>query len=388
MAKLVTCNGNEAVAYAFMHVDPDVAGVFPITPSTSVAEKLAAMSASGDINTEVIHVEGENSALTVCIAASAAGARAVTATNSQGWLYMAQQVWQASGMRRPLVVPIATRQIGGPLNIWGSHSDVMALRDGGWIMRFAKDVQEVYDFTVQAFPNAEDPGVRLPHIVAYDGFTISHTSTQIQIADRDQVSKFVGPYIEPYSLLDPEVHCLHGAPVTPQNFMEVERAKNIAMQNALSVIQSNASKFSEEFWPTSVHLEEYELYDAEYVVVVMGGSSGVVKAAVKEARAEGLPVGMLRVITYRPFPTQEVHALLSGLRGVVVLDRATSIGAPQSPLATDVAVSVGKDVDRFIGCVFGLGGRDLQVSDVQAALTAIQNEEHDTRLPMYLNTRM
>lgn len=394
MSKTVFCDGNKAVSIALQHVNPDFAATFPITPSTKVAEMLAAMAADGTIDTEVILAPGENDALAICIAASAAGARTVTATNSQGFLYMAQQLWQAAGMRRPIVIADAMREIAAPLNIWGSHSDVMALRDCGWIIRIAKDQQEVYEFMLQAFPTAEHPEVGLPMIVGYDGFTLSHTSAPVTVADRERVQRFVGEFDERYSLLDTERSVMHGSPVLPNCFMEVKRAQHEAMEISARVILEVAERFTSQFWKTQGHVESYCLEDADRAVVIMGGSSGIVRSAVDQLRATGERVGMLRVVTYRPFPTALIREMIGrsdSLQSIAVLDRAVSIGAPAGPLASDVMSALLSGAcrsPRLVGCTYGLGGRDLRVVDVKDVFDMLKGSSVvPSIMPHYINVR-
>lgn len=393
--RTVIANGNEMAALALRHVDPDVMALYPITPSTAAAELVSGWVSDGAMTTELILTEGENSALTACVAASAAGARTATITCSQGLLYMAQQVFIASGMRRPVVLAIATREVSAPLNIHGGHSDVMAFRDSGAVMLFAKNHQEIYDKTLQAFAIGEHPDVMLPVFVCYDGFLLSHTSVENTIlSDNDLgvLRTYLGTYAPRNALLDTDHPSMHGALVLPDHFMEIKRAQRFATEQAARVITDVAKSFSEQFWETSGLVEAYQLDDAERVIVIMGGSFGTVKRAVDRARASGIRAGVLRIVSYRPFPTELVRAQLCDAHAIAVLDRSDSFGGPTAPLAGDIRSALAHQAfsPPVLGYVYGLGGRELRTEDVMQLLLhdlADPASRLDLCEPTYINVR-
>jgi pyruvate ferredoxin oxidoreductase alpha subunit len=364
----VAATGNYAAAYAARDADIDVVAVYPITPQVQIAEKLAEMIANGELDAEMIHVESEHSAMSAVIAAAATGARTFTATSSQGLELMHEMLWIAAGLRQPVVMAVATRALSAPINIWNDYTDVISARDTGWIILFSENVQEVYDNVIQAFRIAEHPDVLLPVMVALDGYILSHTVEPMYRIPRDEVLDYAPKRPRGYRpVLDPDKPVTMGVLAAPNWYYEIKRQQAEAMRASKKVIVEAGREFGRRFGRYYDLLEPYMLDDAEYVMVSMGATASLVKAAVRRLRREGLKVGAVKVRVYRPFPADELAKMLEGVKAVAVLDRAIAFGGPsEGPLFSDVAVALavrGISIP-MVGFVHGLGGRDIFVRDV------------------------
>src|SRR5579863_7018866 len=313
--------GSQAVAAAVAMCRPEVICAYPITPQTHIVEALSAMVKKGEMNAEFLNVESEFAALSVAIGASATGARAYTATASQGLLYMSEAVYNTAGLGLPIVMTVANRAIGAPINIWNDHSDAMSQRDAGWLQLYAETNQEALDLHIQAFRIAERLSV--PVMVCMDGFLLTHASERADLPDPDQVDAFL-PRYDPRQVLDPDEPVSIGAMVGPEAFTEVRYLAHERMQQALQVIPAVAAEFGTQFGRDSGGLvRPYLTDDAEIVVVALGTAKDVVD----ELRAGGLRVGVLGITSFRPFPDQAIRdALTEANRHLVVLERALSPG--------------------------------------------------------------
>ena len=368
-------DGNLMAAKAIVHADTDVVAVYQITPSTQVSEHVAEFKRSGEFPGEVRVLHGEIEAFSACYTASQCGARVAGPSCSQGLAYASELLHAMPGARCPDVIIAANREISAPINIHAGHSDVMPFRDSGAIMFFAKNAQEVYDFTLLAFKIGEDLRIQLPVWVNYDGFEISHTTVINKIQNEkgiEEFRKYLGIYHRPCSMLDMEHPHATGGLVLPNAFMEAKFALVDAMEKAPTVIKEATDFYSKNFWPVHSFIEEYEMEDADYAIVTMGSRFGTVKEAVKQARANGEKVGALRVVSFRPFPVDLVRKALQGKKAVAVLDRSGVYGSAMPPLCEDVATSLTNTtrapfVRSFID---SLGGRVLTV---EQALEIIQS---------------
>jgi pyruvate ferredoxin oxidoreductase alpha subunit len=370
--------GGEAVAEAMRQIDPDVVPVYPITPQTPIIQGFAKFVADGKAHGELVDVESEHSAMSAAIGSALAGARTMTATSSQGLALMAEVVYIAAAMRAPIVMALGNRALSGPINIHCDHSDSMLIRDSGVVQLFAENAQEAYDLTILATRLAEHPDVLLPVLVCQDGFTITHSAEPVALLDDDDVSAFVGEYELSRPLLDVGRPATHGPFAMPDYYFELRRQQISALERALEVLPEIALDFEPLSGRTYGALEGYCLDGAERVVVALGSSAGTVKDVVDELRDDGDPVGLLRVVSFRPFPAAQVDALLRDVRAVIVLDRAASPGGA-APLLAEVAAAVrGRGVDVF-GHVYGLGGRDLHPEDVHDVFSG--------RAPAYVGLR-
>ncbi|MGZ4410917.1 MAG: pyruvate ferredoxin oxidoreductase [Gaiellaceae bacterium] len=364
--KLQLLTGGEAVAQAMCQIDPDVMPVYPITPQTPIIQVFARLVANGKATTEIVNVESEHSAMSATISAALAGARSMTATSSQGLALMAEMVYIAAGMRAPLVMAMGNRALSAPLNIHCDHSDSMLVRDSGAIQLFAESAQEAYDLMVMAPRVAEHPDVLLPVLVCQDGFTITHSAEPVEMIADELVKAFVGDYDVPFALLDVQHPMTMGAFALPDYYFELRQHLVAAMKQAEGVIEEVTADFRERFGRGAGLLEAYALDGAERVVVAMGSTAGAVKDIVDELRAKGEKVGLLRIVSYRPFPAEQIRAALAGAKTVIVLDRSDAPGAFPS-LHAEIATALYGSGIELQPHVFGLGGRELLPDEARAA---------------------
>jgi pyruvate ferredoxin oxidoreductase alpha subunit len=359
--------GGEAVAHALCQIDPDVMAVYPITPQTPIIQVFAKLVANGKAQTEIVNVESEHSAMTATIAAALSGARAVTATASQGLALMAEMVYIAAGMRAPLVMAMGNRALSAPINIHADHSDAMMVRDSGAIQLFAENAQEAYDLMVMAPRVAEHPDVLLPVLVGQDGFTITHSAEPVEMLPDELVKQFVGDYDVPFRFLDVEHPLTLGAFALPDYYTELREQLVAAMAHGERVIVEVAEDFRSRFGRGFGLFEGYRLDDAERVVVAMGSSCGTIKDVVDQLRDRGEQVGLLKIVSYRPFPASQIRAALAGAKTVIVLDRSDAPGAVPS-LHAEVATALYGSGIELRAHVFGLGGRELVPEEARQAI--------------------
>jgi pyruvate ferredoxin oxidoreductase alpha subunit len=357
-AQLLT--GGEAIVEAMCQIDPDVVPVYPITPQTPIIQGYAKAIADGKAHGEMVNVESEHSAMSAAIAAAVAGARTMTATSSQGLALMAEVVYIAASMRAPVVMALGNRALSGPINIHCDHSDSMLIRDSGAIQLFAESAQEAYDLTVLAPRLAEHPDVLLPVIVCVDGFTITHSAEPVSLLEDEQVRDFVGEYRIPHPLLDLSNPTTQGPFAMPDYYYELRRQQADAIDGALTLFEELGRELGAQTGRMLSAVEQYRVDGAERVLVCLGSTAGTVKDVVDELRERGEAVGLLRICSYRPFPTSEIAEVLDAAAEIVVLDRADSPGGTPA-LAVEVAYAVGPVRSH----VYGLGGRELHPGDIR-----------------------
>ena len=367
-------SGNEAAATAMKQINPDVVAAFPITPSTEIPQYFSTFVANGSVDTEFVAVESEHSAMSACIGAESAGARAMTATSANGLSLMWEMIYIASSLRLPIVLSLVNRAVSGPLNIHCDHSDAMGVRDSGWIMLFSENNQEAYDNLLMAHRIAENENVMLPLMVCQDGFITSHSIENIELEDDEKVKEFVGTYKPKHYLLNDKEPIAVG-PLDLQGFLFEHKAQQAeAMKNAKEVIL----KVSEEFekW-TGRHyglFEEYKLNDAEIAIVCMNSTAGTTKFVIDELRNKGIKAGLLKLRVYRPFPGKEIANALSHLKAIAVLDKADSLNAIGGALYSDVASSMYTENIHvpMVNYIYGIGGRDTKSTDIESVFTDLQ----------------
>ncbi|MFC8513259.1 pyruvate ferredoxin oxidoreductase [Streptomyces sp. NPDC057257] len=349
--------GSRAVAESVACCRPEVIAAYPISPQTHIVEELSRLVKSGSLKPcEYVNVESEFAAMSMCIGASAAGARTYTATASQGLLYMVEALYNASGLGLPIVMTVANRAIGAPINIWNDHSDTMSQRDSGWIQLYARDNQEAADLHPQAFRLAEE--LSLPVMVCMDGFVLTHAWERIEVPEQSQVDAFLPPY-EPRQVLDPQDPVSIGAMVGPDAFTEVRYLAHAKQMQALDAIPRVAQEFRQVFGRHSGGLvHPYACEDAETIVVVLGSVFGTVCDVVDEMRARGVRIGALAITSFRPFPLDAVRAVLGRARQVVVLERALAVGIGGIVSANVRTALSGIQLDGHT-VVAGLGGRPI-----------------------------
>ena len=375
MAIFDRLSGNEAVAVAMRQINPDVMGAFPITPSTEIPQYFAQYVADGRVDTELVTVESEHSSMSVCIGASAAGGRAVSATSSAGLALMYELLYVAASSRLPIVLAVSTRALTGPININNDHSDAMGARDSGWIQIYAENNQEVYDNYIQAFPIAEDPEVRLPVMVCMDGFITSHAVENIELLEDPKVNGFVGEYNPEHYLLNKNGTLAVGPYDISNYYMEHKKQEAEAMKNAKAAILKTAGDFEALTGRKYGFFEEYRMEDAREAIVLIGSTAGTAKAAVDELRSQGKQVGLIKVRVFRPFPAEELAQALSRCRAVAVMDKVEGFSACGGPLFAETRSAL-YDLEnrpKTVGIVYGLGGRDVSTSDIKDVFARLEH---------------
>ena len=367
-------SGNEAAATAMKQINPDVVAAFPITPSTEIPQYFSTFVANGTVDTEFVAVESEHSAMSACIGAEAAGARAMTATSANGLSFMWEMIYIASSLRLPIVMSLVNRAVSGPLNIHCDHSDAMGVRDAGWIMLFSENNQEAYDNTLMANRIAEHKDVMLPLMVCQDGFITSHSIENIELVEDDKVKEFVGTYKPEHSLLNDKEPIAIG-PLDLQAYLFEHKAQQAeAMKNAKNVILEVAKDFEKMTGRKYGLFEEYKLDDAEIAIVCMNSTAGTTKAVVDELREKGVKAGLLKLRMFRPFPAEEIAEALQGLKAVAILDKADSLNSAGGALFEDVtsAMYVNKKQVPMVNYIYGIGGRDTTTMQIESVYNDLQ----------------
>ncbi|MDP2871248.1 MAG: transketolase C-terminal domain-containing protein [Bacillota bacterium] len=367
MAKRVALTGNEAVALAMKQINPDVVAAYPITPQTDIVQYFASFVADGQVSSQFVRVESEHSAMSATIGASAAGARAMTATSSQGLALMHEMLHIASSYRLPIVMPVVNRALSGPINIHCDHSDTMNARDTGWLHLYCEDVQEAYDNTFIAMRIAEHPDLLLPVMVCYDGFIISHSLENLIIEDDEVVRKFVGEYKPDRYLLDAANPYTVGPLALYDYFFEHKRQQAEAMFGAKRVVAEVSEAYARATGRGYGFLAPYRMDDAEVAIVVIGSTAGTARTAVDQLRRDGIKAGLVKIRVFRPAPVEEIVAALNPLKAVAVMDRADSFAGFGGPLFSEVRSWLyGRTGVPMANFIYGLGGRDVVVKDVLA----------------------
>ena len=359
--------GSHAVAEAVALCRPEVICAYPISPQTHIVEGLGELVKSGALTPcEFINVESEFAAMSVAIGASAAGARAYTATASQGLLFMAEAVFNASGLGLPIVMTVANRAIGAPINIWNDHSDSMSQRDCGWLQLFAENNQEALDLHIQAFRLGEE--LSMPVMVCMDGFILTHAYERIDMPSQAEVDAFLPPY-EPRQVLDPAEPVSIGAMVGPEAFMEVRYLAHAKQNQALLRIPQIADEFARRFGRTSGGLvRPYRCEDAETIVIALGSVIGTLKDTIDDLRASGMKIGVLGIQSFRPFPLAAVRAALQGAKRVVVLEKSFCVGLG-GIVSTDVRMALSGLQLHGYTVIAGLSGRAITKASLARTLT-------------------
>ena len=359
-------SGNEAAAIAMKQINPDVVAAFPITPSTEIPQYFSTFVSNGTVDTEFVAVESEHSAMSACVGAEAAGARAMTATSANGLSYMWEMIYIASSLRLPIVMSLVNRAVSGPLNIHNDHSDAMGVRDAGWIMLFSENNQEAYDNLIMAHRIAENKDVLLPLMVCQDGFITSHSIENIELIEDDKVKEFVGTYKPEHYLLNDKEPIAIG-PLDVQSYLfEHKYQQAEAMRNAKKVILDVSKDFEKMTGRKYSFFEEYRMEDAEIAVVCMNSTAGTTKTVVDELRKKGIKAGMVKVRVFRPFPAEEIAEALGNLKAVAIMDKADSLNAMGGALYEDVISSMytAKKQVPAVSYVYGIGGRDTTSNNI------------------------
>jgi pyruvate ferredoxin oxidoreductase alpha subunit len=352
-----------AVADAVKMCNVDVVAAYPITPQTHIVEHLAELVANGELDAEYIPVESEHSAMSACLGSSAAGARTFTATSSQGLALMNEVVYVAAPMRLPIVMAVANRALSAPLSIWGDHSDMMSIRDTGWIQIVVENGQQALDNTIISFRIAEDKNVLLPVMVHLDGFNLTHVIEPIMFPTQEDVDKYLPKNNFPFPL-NPDKPVSMGAFGAPAIYMEAKWAQEMNLRNSKKVILQAWDEFAKQFGRKYNPVEKYHSDGAKVLMLTMGSQGETASVAIDELRAEGMNIGQVRLRLWRPFPFDELREAVKDADVLIVLDRALSVGGPGGPVASEVKSALYNLAKRpkVVPFVISLGGRDTTVA--------------------------
>ncbi|MCW4048662.1 MAG: pyruvate ferredoxin oxidoreductase [Candidatus Bathyarchaeota archaeon] len=399
--RLMGLNGDEAVAYATKQVNPDVVAAYPITPQTIIVERFSEYVADGEVETEFVAVESEHSALSCSVGASAAGARAFTATAANGLALMWEILYIASSLRLPIVMAIANRALSGPINIHNDHSDSMGARDSGWIQIYCENAQEVYDASITAWRVAEHMKIQTPVMVCLDGFTLSHTMENVMTLPDEEIQKFIGERgfltVEGHMgegelRLNPEMPLTMG-PLDLQDFYFEHKMHQVeALKDSLEYIKDVDEEWAKLSGRKYEYVEPYLMEDAEMALIGMGSMMGTIRHMVDELRSEGVKAGMIKLRLFRPLPVEAIKKAVGDVPVLGVIEKAISFGAPASPLMEELMTSYYHDKEKpmMANYVVGLGGRDVSPDIIKQAYTSLEKIKETgkvERLSTYLGVR-
>jgi len=367
--------GSRAVAEAVKVCRPHVISAYPITPQTHIVENLSQMVADGELKAEFINVESEFGAASVILGASATGARAYSTTTSQGLLLMAEVLFNIAGLRLPVSITCANRSVSAPINIWNDHQDAMTVRDSGWIQLYAEDCQEAADMQLQAYRIGENPEVSLPVMVNMDGFILTHAFEPVELIDQKMADEFLPPY-KPTNYLTPKNPVTFGVLAEPQYYMETRYRLQQAIETAKQVIDEVASEFNRMFGRYAGGLvDKYRLEGAEIALVGMGSVVGTMREVVDHLREKGKKVGLLKIRAFRPFPKEAIYDSLQGMKKILVMEKALSLGLGGILLNEMKTVFYGKKKQpQICGFIVGLGGRDIPNQSIMEAVNKVESE--------------
>lgn len=352
-------DGNGAAVMAMKMARVKVISAYPITPQSTISEELSSLVGSNELDAQYVRVESEHTALSVATAAQLTGVRAATATASQGLALMHEVIGMTSGVRAPIVMPVVNRGLAAPWTLWCEHTDAMAERDMGWLQFYCQNVQEIYDLMLVAYKVAENEKVLTPAMVCLDGFFLSHSMQKIDIPEQEKVDEFVGEYKAKNSYLDtsdPMFICnLTGS----DEYTEMRYQQKVGMDNAVEVIEKVQKEFEEKFGRKLNIVEGYKTEDADAVLVALGSMCGTAKYVVDKMRADGKKVGLVKVVSFRPFPSKQLKAILDRKKVIGVFDRSVGFGSDGGPVWNETCSAMRNtncDIRSYIG---GLGGRDI-----------------------------
>lgn len=380
-------DGNMANAQALRQADVDVVAAYPITPSTPTVENYATMHANGYIDGEFVMVESEHAAMSGCVGAAAAGGRVATATSSQGLALMIEVLYQASGMRMPMVLCLVNRALAAPLNVNGDHSDLYLTRDSGWISIDAFSPQEAYDITLMSFKIGEHKDVRLPVISNQDGFMTSHTAQNVRTLPDEVANKFVGEYLQVNAMLDFSKPVTHGVQTEHDWHFEHKAKQHAALMASFSVIQDTFDEFEKISGRKYNMVETYGMEDAEVAIVCLGSTYESAMLAVDQMRAEGIKAGVVAPRLFRPFPLEKVAACLQNVKAVACMDRSAP-GGTVGALYNEVAGALFNTPARPVlkNLVYGLGGRDMTINELKNIFKNLTADANNGKLTGKIQT--
>jgi len=392
MSKIIALTGDQAAAEAMRQIEPDVVAAYPITPQTEIVMTFAQFVADGRVQTEMIPVESEHSAMSACVGAAASGARTMTATSANGLALMWEIVYIAASTRLAIVMPVVNRALSAPINIHCDHSDTMGTRDSGWLQIYCENNQEVYENIIMAVKIAEHKGILLPVMVCQDGFITSHAVEGIKVYDDKQVKAFIGDYRIDHSLLDVQSPVTYGPLDLQDYYFEHKRQQSEAMKNALKVIPQVFAEFKKHFGVEYDFIETYKLDDADVAIIALSSTAGTTKVVVDDLRGQGRKVGLLRPRVFRPFPGDKIVNALRGVKAVAILDRSDSFSGQGGPLFTEIRSGLLDESKSplTVNYIYGLGGRDINTEQINAVyedLEKVAKENKVKNLVNYLGVR-
>ncbi len=367
MSKIISVTGNHSASWAARTAVPAVIAAYPITPQTTIVEKIAEFVEKGDLKSEYVRVESEHSAMAACIGASALGLRTFTATSSHGLALMHEMLHWAGRARLPIVMPVVNRALGPPWNIWVDHTDTMSQRDTGWLQFYAANNQEVYDTVLMLFRICEDPHVLLPGMVALDAYILSHTFTSIEVYEPEEITDFLPSYEAGHWKLDPKDPMATGNIAGPEYYYELSYAIHEGFEAARRLIPKVETDFKKYFGRShGGFINTYQCDDAEVIFIALGTMGEEAQLAVDELREEGIAAGTARLRIFRPFPAEQLQKLARKTKAFVIADRSLTYGH-LGPLATEIRSALYRGGQNLPvqGFIAGLGGRDVRQSDIK-----------------------
>jgi pyruvate ferredoxin oxidoreductase alpha subunit len=364
----VSLTGNDAVGTAMAQINPDVVAAFPITPQTELMHKFAEFYADGKVNTELILVESEHSAMSAVVGSAAAGARSMTATSANGFALMWEIVYIAASLRLPIVMPVVNRALSGPINIHCDHSDTMGGRDSGWVQLFSENTQEIYDNVIMAVKIAEHKDILLPVMATFDGFIISHTQEVIDLLSNEEVQKFIGKKEMHHPLLDVNNPVTYGPLDLQDYYFEHKRQQVDAMLKVPAVVEEVAKDYAKLTGRKYDFIEIYGPEDAEVTLVALGSTAGTAKDVVDKLNDEGKKVNLVKIRMFRPWPHETIVKALKGKKAIGIMDRSDSYGAIGGPVFMEIRSSLMGEMKEDITAnyIYGLGGRDISAPEIES----------------------
>lgn len=397
MSKIIPLTGDQAAAEAMRQINPDVLAAYPITPQTEIVMTFAQFVADGLVDTEMIPVESEHSAMSCCVGAAAAGARVMTATCANGLALMWEVVYIAASNRLPIVMPVVNRALSAPINIHCDHSDSMGARDSGWLQIYCETPQEAYESIIAAIRIAEHKDVLLPVMVCQDGFITSHCLEGVEIFDDKAVKDFIGER-QPHSpLLDLNTPVTYGPLDLQDYYFEHKRQQILAIQNAKRVIPEVFAEFEKLCGKRYDFIEKYKMEDAEIAILALSSTCGTTRVVVDSLREKGIKAGLIKLHIFRPFPAEEIVQSCKNLKALAVLDRAESFSTHGGPVFNEVCSALFTDYRSpitdhplVINYIYGLGGRDIntqQIESVYNDLSKIAKQNKIENLINYIGVR-
>ncbi|CAC11767.1 probable 2-ketovalerate ferredoxin oxidoreductase alpha-2 chain [Thermoplasma acidophilum] len=366
--------GNDAVAYGAKLARVKFISAYPITPQTTIVEKLASMIANDELDAKYVEVESEHSALAAVFASELTGVRSYTATSSHGLLYMHEMLHWVAGQRLPIVMSVVNRAIGPPWNIWADQSDTINQRDTGWMQVYSESNQEAMDTIIMGYKIAENSGVMLPLMSMEDAFILSHTSEPVTMRDQDLVNEYL-PDLDLKFRIDPENPMGYGSYDTPDgSFMEFKKDMIDSMNNARKVIKEETQKFNEMFETNyGALIERYRMDDADYAIIAMGTVASTARFVIDRLRENGLNIGLIRIRYFRPFPYDEILEDLKNVKSAGVIDRSVSFGLAGVTYSEVISGLYGRINIPVSSFIVGIGGRDVRIEDIESIAETIRN---------------